>query len=68
MQIPDSVIDQLKKQVQFETEADLAQFIADALNSYVALGQLVNSGAVLQAQMQDGAIRRVVLPLQSQSA
>ncbi len=66
MNISEDVINKLKSQVNFETEADIQQFIADALNSYVELGQLMSGGGKLQIHLPNGDTRGIILPFQQQ--
>ncbi len=66
MNISDDVINKLKSQVEFSSEADIQQFIADALNSYIELGQLMSHGGKLQLHMPNGDTRGIILPFQQQ--
>jgi hypothetical protein len=68
MNISEDVIEKLKSQVKFESDADIQQFIADALNSYIELGQMVNGGGKLRLHMPNGDTRGIILPFQKQSA
>jgi len=65
--ISNEVIAKLKTRVAFEADADVEQFIADALNSYIELGQLLSQGGELHVSLPSGETRRVVLPFQRQS-
>ena len=53
----------LRSQVEFRTASDVRELVADAVNSYVQLGQLVASGTeILARQGEDGELHRVRLP------
>ena len=62
MKLPEDVLARIKTQVSIETDQDMAQFIADALNTYIILGNRVASGDTIVLRDTDGADRRVVLP------
>ncbi|GAB5446127.1 hypothetical protein [Gymnodinialimonas sp.] len=57
------VLAKLRKQVKFETVSDLRELVADAINTYVQLGQLRASDAeILARQGPDGKLVRLHFP------
>lgn len=63
--IPEAVIERLRTRVKMADERELRDFVADALNTYVALGGLVAGGSELQVRNPaDGSVRRVRLPFE----
>ena len=67
--ISDEMIDTLKSHVSFGTRADLQDFVADAMNTYIQLGALVARGNNLYVQRMDQLGTPLVplrLPVQTQ--
>ncbi len=67
--ISDEMIETLKSHVSFGTRADLQDFVADAMNTYIQLGALVARGNNLYVQRMDQLGTPLVplrLPVQSQ--
>ena len=67
--ISDEMIETLKSHVSFGTRADLQDFVADAMNTYIQLGALVARGNNLYVQRMDQLGTPLVplrLPVQTQ--
>ena len=67
--ISDEMIETLKSHVSFGTRADLQDFVADAMNTYIQLGALVARGNNLYVQRIDQLGTPLVplrLPVQTQ--
>ena len=67
--ISDEMIETLKSHVSFGTRADLQEFVADAMNTYIQLGALVARGNNLYVQRIDQLGTPLVplrLPVQTQ--
>lgn len=64
----DEMMEKLKSVVKFENEGAVYGFLADAINTYVELGQLSEAGFALYAEHKDDKegeeMRRVYLPFQ----
>jgi len=56
---------ELGQHVNFETEADVADFARDAMRVYADLGRLCRGEGQLMWRPKDGAARRLRLPTQS---
>lgn len=65
--LPDAVRAKLDAAISFDTEEDVAQFIADAINTYVELGQRAQSGAQYFVKTGPQApLQRLRLPFEAQ--
>lgn len=64
----DETLEKLKSVVNFDDDGAVYAFVADAINTYVELGQLSNAGFALYAAHEDDEdgdeLRRVYLPFQ----
>lgn len=64
----EETLEKLKSAVNFENDGAVYAFLADAINTYVELGQLSNGGFTLYAAHEDDGeedeLRRVYLPFQ----
>ncbi len=57
------LLNKMRKQVAFETRADVQQLVADAINSYLQLGSLDASGMRVLAQKgTDGELMHLRFP------
>lgn len=66
--ISNAVMKKIEQSISFPDENSRSQFIADAVNSYIALGHLVENGDALYAGPTSTDLRRVRLPFETAEA
>jgi hypothetical protein len=56
------LIADLRRKIRFDSDADIARFLGDAVRVYAELGGLAARGGTLIWRAADGAERRILLP------